>query len=157
MILAHLPSGYLVGRALGVRRGPVMAAALIGSVFPDADMIWFYLVDEGRIHHHRYWVHAPGFWLGIAVLVLPVIGWRWTQARPAALAFFAAIAVHLVLDSVGGGIMWTWPLSTRLYSLIEVPANHGHWVISFLLHWSMLAELAILAAAGWIFLKHRTE
>lgn len=152
MLTAHLPAGYLTGRAFGAAGGAaggaVMGAALLGGVLPDIDMIWFHLVDEGAIHHHRYWVHAPGFWAALAAATLPALrAWRPRWLRPA-LAFFAAILVHLVLDSLAGSIMWLWPFDGTLYALVEVPATRSHWVLSFLTHWTMLAELAIWVAAA---------
>ena len=152
MLVAHLPSGYIVARAAGVRSGLPFWAALVGSVFPDFDMIWFLFVDQGAIHHHLYWVHAPGFWVIVAALTLPFL--RGT-IRQAALLFLAGIFVHLVLDSIGGGIMWLWPLSDRLYSLIEVPATQANWVLSFVLHWSFLAELAVIGLALWLYLTRK--
>ena len=79
MLIAHLPSGYLLGRGAGAK-GRLMAAALAGSVFPDLDMIWFHLVDHGAIHHHRYWMQAPGFWLIIAALA-GFLAWRYWQPK----------------------------------------------------------------------------
>ncbi len=153
MILAHLPSGYLLGRGVGATRGPVMGAALIGAVLPDFDMLWFHLVDQGSTHHHRYWPHIPGFWLIAAVLTLPLI-WRGCNPTFCARLPFSSVAIgiHLMLDSVGGGILWGWPFSDHLYSLVTVPATQSHWVLSFLLHWTMLAELAIIGAAAGLFL-----
>jgi inner membrane protein len=153
VILANLPAGYLTGRAMGARRGLVLWAALLGGVFPDFDMFWFHLVDQRSVHHHRYWVHIPGFWALVALIALPLI----RLMRPAffvpACAFLAAIAVHLVLDSVGGGILWLWPFSDQLYSLITVPATQSHWVLSFIFHWSFLAEIVIIGSAVWVWLK----
>lgn len=147
MITAHLPAGYLTGRAFKGRSGAIMAAALIGSILPDFDLIWFYFVDDRALHHHRYWVHAPGFWLMIAAVALPALKALYPKALRPALAFFAAVFVHLVLDTLAGSIMWLWPLSTTLYALVEVPATQSHWILSFLLHWTMLCELAIWIAA----------
>ncbi|WP_374636956.1 metal-dependent hydrolase [Paracoccus sp. (in: a-proteobacteria)] len=147
MILAHLPSSYLLGRAGGGPRA-VMIAALIGSVAPDFDMLWFWLVDGGQTHHHRFWPHIPLVWIGIAAIALPLIAGvarRWPA--PAA-AFLAAILMHICLDTVNGGILWGWPFSDHLYLLVTVPATRAHWVLSFLTHWSTLAELAIIAAAA---------
>ncbi len=153
MLIAHLPAGYIVGRSVGARHGAVMVAALAASVLPDFDMIWFWFIDHGAIHHHRYWVHVPGFWAAVALVVLPVV----RLAAPAlwwpAVAFFVSMLVHLVVDSIGGGIMWRWPLDRRLYSLVEVPAAHGHWIASFLLHWTFLLELGVIGVAGWLWLK----
>ena len=64
MLTAHLPSGYIVGRLVPRFWRPVpkaMPVALVAAVLPDFDMIWFYLVDNGRVHHHRYWVHVPPY------------------------------------------------------------------------------------------------
>lgn len=150
MILAHLPAGYVLARALGAQRGPVLIAALIGSVLPDADMIWFHLVDDRAIHHHRYWVHIPGFWLLVAVVALPALRWLWPPALRPAIVFCLAIGIHLILDSVGGGILWLWPFDDRLYSLLEIPPTRSHWILSFLTHWSVLAEVAIIVAAAML-------
>ncbi len=144
MLTAHLPSGYIVGRLVPRFWRPVpkaMPVALVAAVLPDFDMIWFYLVYNCRVHHHRYWVHVPAFWGVVAAVALPLL-WR-SRWRDRAILFFAVILLHLVLDSIGGGILWAAPFSDRLYSLITVPPNHGHWIISFLLHWSFAAEAAI--------------
>jgi inner membrane protein len=152
MLIAHLPAGYLTARAGGVDRGALLWATLLGSVFPDFDMIWFLFVDNGAIHHHRYWVHAPGFWLAVAAVTLPFLHGLW---RRAALFFLAAIFVHLILDTLAGGIMWLWPLSDHLYALVTVPASHGHWVLSFMAHWTFWLELAVIALAGGLALTRR--
>jgi inner membrane protein len=152
MLIAHLPAGYLTARAAGQRQGPLLWAALLGSVFPDFDMIWFLFIDQGAIHHHKYWVHAPGFWLILGGLTLPFL--RGTPRR-AALMFLAAVMVHLILDSIGGGIMWLWPLSDHLYSLVTVQPTHGHWVLSFMAHWTFWLELGVIAMAGWLLLARR--
>jgi inner membrane protein len=153
MLIAHLPAGYIVGRAFGARRGAVMAAALAGSVLPDFDMIWFWFIDNGAIHHHRYWVHVPGFWAGVAVVLLPVVRLVAPAFWWPAVAFFASLLVHAVVDSIGGGIMWLWPFDHHLYSLVEVPAAHGHWIASFMLHWTFMLELGVIGVAGWLWLK----
>ncbi len=156
MILAHLPAGYILSRGFGIRRGPLLAVALVGSILPDFDMLWFHFIDNGQIHHHRYWVHVPGFWLMIAAIALPIIRLAAPQAMRAAVIGLTVILLHLVLDTVNGGIMWAWPFSSHLYSLITVPATQSHWVLSFLLHWSMAAELAIIATAiGLWFTRHK--
>lgn len=152
MILAHLPSGYVLARLRRAPEGWPMAAALAGSVFPDLDLIWFYLVDDRAVHHHRYWMHAPAFWAVLALVCLPLMARRVPHLFRAAAFIFAAIGLHLILDSLAGSIMWLWPVSTRLYALVEVPATQAHWMLSFLTHWTMLAELAIILWAAALFL-----
>ena len=157
MIAAHLPAGYLQYRAMGRRGKAALSAALAGSMAPDLDMIWFHLVDHGTIHHHRYWPHIPAVWLGL--LALAALIWR---VHPAPwvrwfMVFASACLVHMVLDTLAGGIMWLWPLDQHLYVWVTVPATRSHWVLSFLLHWTFLVELAIFAVAGWLLLFKRTN
>ncbi len=155
MIVAHLPAGYLLGRALGVRSGAVMAAALAGAMLPDLDMIWFHAVDGGRVHHHHYWPHLPAVWAGLAAITLPAaLLLRPGAVRPAAV-FFASILLHLLLDSIAGGIAWAWPADDRLMALVEVPATRSHWILSFMVHWTFALELAIVFAAAALLLTAR--
>ena len=142
MITAHLPSGYVLARS-AKWSGAVMAAALVGAVWPDLDLLFFYFVDNRAFHHHRYWVHVPAFALGVSAVLWAFAG----RFRPLALAFGAGWCLHILLDAPVGGIMWLWPLSDRLMVLVEVPPTQPHWVASFILHWSFAAELAVWAMA----------
>jgi hypothetical protein len=155
MLTAHLPSGYVLAR--GARRNIpwLLPAALIGAVLPDLDMIWFHLVDQRSIHHHRYWVHIPFFWMVVAAIVLPgltLVDRRWLATG---MVFFTAIFLHLLLDSIGGGIMWAAPFSDHLYALVTVPATQAHWVLSFVLHWTFLLEIAVWGIAVLFWYKRR--
>jgi inner membrane protein len=150
VIVAHLPAGYILARATHHPRGPLLWAALIGSVFPDIDMLWFHLVDHGAIHHHRYWLHAPAFWLAIAAVAMIVLP---SPKRALAAMFTASVLIHLVVDTLAGGIMWLWPLSTHLFTLTTVPATQSHWVLSFMLHWTFLAELLLIAVAAGLLIR----
>ena len=154
MITAHLPSGYLLGRGIKAR-GWLMAAAVLGTVFPDFDLIWFYGVDDRAFHHHLYWVHIPAFWLVLGAALLTVLRLVAQRALPLAAAFLAGIALHLVLDTCAGGIAWAWPVSTHLVTLITVAATQSHWLLSFILHWSFLPELAIWAGALVLYFKRK--
>ena len=114
---------------------------------------FFYFVDNRAIHHHRYWVHIPAFWAVIATLTWPVLAWRgWGRIGA---VFFAAILMHLLLDSIGGGILWGAPFDTTLYSLVTVPPTQSHWILSFLLHWTFALELVIWGAAVYLFFVSR--
>jgi len=149
VITAHLPAGYALWRVVGGRSYARLVAALAGSALPDTDLLFFYFVDGGAIHHHRYWVHVPAFWLVVAAAALPI------SARAGlldlAVVFLGAVFLHLALDSVTGGIMWLYPADDTLYEMVTVPATQAHWLLSFVLHWTFLLEFAIwgLAAVLW--------
>lgn len=149
MLTAHLPAGYILSRAVKRSGGGVTAAILLGSVLPDLDLIWFYLIDDRAIHHHRYWVHAPGFW-AIATVPLLAVASR-LDLMALALGLLAAIFLHILLDSVAGGVMWHWPISDTLFQMIDVPATRSHFILSFIFHWTFLLELAIWATALILF------
>jgi hypothetical protein len=145
MLTAHLPSGYCLARTMRAD-GVVLLAALLGAVLPDIDLTFFYLVDGGSIHHHRYWLHVPAFWIAVGALVWPVLSW---VGHGHAITFFlGAVFLHLLLDSIGGGIMWLYPWDNTLYEMVTVPASRSHWIWSFVFHWTFGLELAIWIAAA---------
>ncbi|MEP5760212.1 MAG: metal-dependent hydrolase [Litoreibacter sp.] len=129
------------------------AAAVAGAVLSDIDILFFYFVDGRAIHHHRYWVHVPLFWAIVAGTTLPIL-WK-SRFKSVGFAFFAAIYMHLILDSISGGIMWLAPLNTDLWALFTVTPSHSHWILSFLLHWTVLFEALIWATAIYLYAKGR--
>ena len=146
MITAHSPSGYVLGR-LWPAAPLVLPAALIGAVLPDFDLIWFYLVDDRAVHHHRYWVHVPAFWAMVAGISLPLVALLARRYLLAAAAFFAALILHVSLDTISGDIMWRWPWSDQFTHLVTIPARWDNWVLNFVLHWVFALELVIWALA----------
>ncbi len=133
-----------------------MLAFMLGNVLPDIDMLYFYLIDGGRTHHHKYWTHLPVFWLGALAAALL---WAWVSRRRAfgvlGGALVAGTILHLALDTPFGGVLWLYPLTDQSFSWCEVPATRSWWVWSFVLHWSFLTELALCAAAAVVFSRRR--
>jgi len=155
LLTAHLPSGYLLAKAWPRRSKAMLAAALFGAVFPDFDMLWFHFVDNRAFHHHLYWVHIPAFWAFVALVAMTFLRFTWPRALPIATLFLAGVFLHLVLDTLTGAIAWAWPWSDHLYVLIEVPPSQANWVLSFIRHWTFLAEIAIWLAALLIWRRAR--
>lgn len=153
MFIAHLPAGYLLGRgAQRMRPDLPLWPAIFGSIAPDLDMLYFYFVDRGQTHHHEFITHRPAFWLSLAILSFLVRKPTW---RRACVLFFIAGFLHMGLDSMVGHIAWGWPVSDRGFHLITVEPTQNHWILSFLLHPSFLVEIAILAAAIWVWGNNR--
>ena len=151
MITAHIPSGYLLGKGLQMKTRTLMAITIFGAIFPELDLFWFYFVDGKAFHHHRYWVHAPGFWLIISAIVVPTLMLWYKAALKPYLFFLTAVILHICLDTIAGSIMWLWPFSDQLYEMATVPATHKHWILSFMAHWTFGLEIVIwVIATGMI-------
>lgn len=162
MIVAHLPTGYLIGALLERHLRPAacssrlwLAVALLGAFAPDLDMLYFHLVDGRQHHHHSYWSHWPVVWFGALALAL---AWRQLARRalaPVLLVLFTLNGcVHLMLDSVVGDIWWLAPWVDQPFALASVTPRYQPWWLNFILHWSFLLELALLGAALWL-ARHR--
>ncbi|MFC1679585.1 metal-dependent hydrolase [Elusimicrobiota bacterium] len=158
MLIAHLPAGYLVTKALQRRKAYAAATwiGLLGGVLPDLDMVFFFL-DGRRTMHHHYWSHMPLYWAMIAAALYAAA--RRTSLRREIECvlnlFFANILLHMVLDSITAPMLWLYPFSSRPLELIRIPATHDWWVWSFVFHWSFLLEAGIAGAALWLLLRPR--
>ncbi len=184
MFIAHLPAGYLVVHALWPRLRPqaytdeteppppqrgstpapaaipktAMAVALVASIAPDLDLLWFYGVDGGQTHHHHFFPHLPFLWGvagGFGVVLLTLLG--QPRARRLFALGIACGLVHLVLDTLVGHIKWLWPFSQNMMAMVTVPATEQHWIFNFVLHWTFGVEIAICGAAIAHLLWRRRE
>ncbi|MEK6700599.1 MAG: metal-dependent hydrolase [Nitrospirota bacterium] len=168
MFIAHLPAGYLLTRFVVVKRGMAhipsfqyrtfMALGLIGSLLPDVDMLYFYLIDNRQHLHHGYWTHIPLSWLmlsGVTLLIGRLL--RKPLVAPAAIVLFSNVFVHLFLDTVAGKIPWLYPVSSHAFVLFDVPARYDWWVWNFVFHWTFLFEVTITGAALFMFLRSRSK
>ena len=161
MILGHLPAGYVAARLLqgraaaqGVAWRPFLIAALLGSVAPDFDFLYFYLIDASR-HHHAFVTHTPLFWGG---LLLAAVLWyglarnrRWAVL---ALVFTFNACIHLCLDSIAGSIRWLAPFSEQVFALTRVPHVTAWRRLDYLLHWASWLELIPIAWAVWLWRRN---
>ena len=158
MFIAHLPAGYLWTRyLLGKRYATdaqsslyrrLMALGLAGSLLPDLDMVYFYLIDLRQHLHHGYATHVPLFWLVLfgLTLVSGVI-LKKPAIRAAAIILFSNVFIHLGLDTIVGKVRWLAPFSGRDFVLIKVPARYGWWVWNFIFHWTFLIEVGLVVGA----------
>lgn len=168
MFFAHLPAGYLLTRGLlaaapaarlpADARRNLMVAGLVGSVLPDADLFWFYLVSDRSLGHHAFATHTPAFWLaasiafGLSAWAMMANRWHWLN-----LVVLANVLLHLALDTVAAPIRWLFPVSAEPFTLFPVDRVPGPWILSFLTHWTMLLELAITAAAFTVWRRDRLD
>lgn len=160
MFIAHLPAGYLLTRWLQkkLKTQKFLWVGLAASVFPDIDMLYFYLIDDRQTHHHHYWTHLPMIWIGFWILMIIVA--KILKNRTLfilTMIIFANLVLHFALDSIVGDINWLCPFIDYDLSLFTVPATHDFWVWSFVFHWTFLVEVAIAITAGMLFIKDRLK
>jgi inner membrane protein len=167
VFIGHLPASYLATSVVldrngvaGSQRRRLLALGLAAGIAPDFDLPYFYLVDQRRHLHHSYFPHLPAFWLAVLALSSAVL-WL-AHSRKASWLVLGVIGLnvtlHLVLDSVAGGIRWLWPLSHTEFRLVSVPARYHPWYLNFILHWTFGLELALVIGAVWLFLRrHRRD
>jgi inner membrane protein len=151
MFIAHLPIGYLVSKVIytrlmsqGIGARGIVISGMCGSIAPDLDLFYFYLIDNRQHNHHSYWTHYPSVW--ICLMLVPLAFIHLKRAR--AFALLAIIfslngLIHMVLDSIAGVIHWFAPFVFNAYSLVTVPALYQPWWLNFILHWSFLLEIII--------------
>lgn len=160
-----MPSGYILSVLLLERvrhiRGAslsVIVAGMIGSVSPDFDMLYFYLIDHRQTHHHKYLTHWPLLWL---CLVVASILWfrvsRFSKASCLSLVFTAGGVLHLILDSFVGDIWWFAPFWEKPYAMFTVPAIFTPWWLNFVFHWSFAVELLICLWALTIYRRRPSK
>lgn len=163
MFIAHLPAGYigacfLTQGSTAQRKRDLFLPFVIGNVFPDVDMLYFYFIDHGRHSHHHYWTHLPIFWLAALIgLLIAALLFRSSRIALVSSAFVAGVFLHLVLDTPFAGISWLYPFSDHSFYLLTVPATRSWWVWSFVFHWSFLFEIAICIAAIILYLRRRKQ
>lgn len=157
MFIAHLPAAYLAFKTAAPRLDRIaLAAGLAGSVFPDIDLLRFYLIDARSVHHHEYLTHRPAVWAVVALVGLLTLRFRKLRIGGVVSCFAIGALIHMALDSITGSIAWGWPVSAASHPLVTVPRTHDNWILSFLTHWTFRVELGIVLLAGIVaFAAHR--
>lgn len=110
--LTHIVWGYVITRSV-TRRPDLLLLGSLTSILPDLDAVL-----PGFSHHG--WLHTPVFILFICLTL-------WGAGKDPLLFRVPALAIssHFVLDSIGGGIMWFWPISTEARTLLPITSPAG--------------------------------
>ncbi|MGF7059513.1 metal-dependent hydrolase [Brassicibacter mesophilus] len=159
MLIAHAPAGYVVLRLFNkIKKENIsyFKYGILFSIWPDFDLLYFYLIDNKSSLHHFYFPHIPLFAFICCFLVI-VLKKLKVDKRAINIYYLFLINwfIHLALDTVTGGINWLYPINNKLFVFIKIPANYQHWIISFVLHWSFLFEISIVIWAVILFLKRK--
>lgn len=162
MIIGHLPAAYILSTHLHHRLGTVsgnstrlIAAGMLGGIFPDFDLLYFYFIDQRQHHHHEYWSHYPLLWL--LLLSAAFILWRLKRGNElsAVLLLFTLNAfIHLCLDTPLGSIEWLAPFSHLSFTFYSPSAHFAIWWLNFIFSPPFLIELVLL---GWALRLYRRQ
>ena len=157
MLIAHIPTGYIVSKTLkkGGNRAYVLCGLLF-SIWPDLDLVYYYVFDKAKTFHHTYFTHLPIVMVTAFLITLPLFHMRFLEEMKAFhILFFLNWLMHLILDTYTGGVLWLYPFSSKLFCLISGPEVYKSWVLSFITHWSFAVELAIAGLAVMLFIRQR--
>lgn len=165
MFIAHLPSGYILAKLLEKKfkqnllsKKVFFIIVMIGAVFPDIDLIYFYLFDNRSMHHHKYFLHWFSFWIPIFLMSYFYFKRSIYSHKFALMAmlFSGAALLHIGLDTFVGDVWLFAPFIDQPYVFFEVTSRYQPWWLNFILHWSFLVELILCLIALWIYCKDRT-
>ncbi len=160
MFIAHAPVGYMTSRLLArycvddaVMYRRFIGWGMLGAVAPDLDLLWSVFVDHKAYDHHSYFTHLPITWLA-AVLLTGLWARRQHAIGILALSFSLGGLMHMVLDTLVGGIRWFAPFSDHYVVWFQPsPDFLALWWFYFLFHWSFKLELFLAALAILYWLK----
>lgn len=162
----HLAGGYLATRALlslthaTFSSTKTTALLIIGTLAgdgPDIDLFWYsfkhrVLKSQVKDDHREYVSHAPLLWLAVCLVIALIgllVGSVFTEFI--GLAILVGSWSHLILDSVEHGVMWLWPLSSKLFSVSshrdpEVPGEPG----SVRAYWNFIVKAYPKRITFWL-------
>lgn len=146
MLIAHAPTGYIVSKTLNKKsKTNFVVFSLIFSLWPDLDLFYYYFFDKAVAFHHTYFTHLPIVMFISFFITLPLTYISSLRnIKPYYYLFFINWALHLVLDTFTGGILWLYPFSQYMFLFIKIPPISQNWIISFIFHWSFILELIIV-------------
>ena len=157
---AHIGGGIAVAATVQhfVFKEEIAPSTILVGVFlgllPDLDT--FFALVFGRwtpgsqmLSHHRYFTHAPLFYILVSGIIWLLVDWKW------AVLFLAVTLTHLLMDSwsTDDGIMWLWPLSAEQYSILSMDVHAGgvygiHFYTRYIRTPRMILPEIIIIAAG---------
>jgi inner membrane protein len=140
-------------KSRGIGKRGYLIAGIAGAVAPDMDLLYFFLIDNRQHHHHSYWTHYPSVWVFLMLVSLILCySKKWREKASLIVLFTLNATIHMVLDSLAGVIYWLAPFDDKAYSVVRVSARFEPWWLNFIVHWTFVVEIAIVA---WVILVWR--
>lgn len=164
MIIAHGPLGYLLTRGAKrywgkhhFSRQQVLALyviGVIGGLFPDVDLFYFYLVDATVVHRqfltHSLWPYLASILVGALLLRGRRPFWGWLP-----LLFGISACGHLLADMYTGLTAALAPLSDAMLGVMALPGVGGSWFGRYSFMVNYFTEFVICLLAIGTVIKNR--
>jgi len=166
MFIGHPAAGYVWTRFLlkkgvlngsaGIEYHACLLLGLISSVLPDFDLLYFFFIDFKKHTHHTFLPHIPAFWVIIAIIsMLLCIIFKNRQLKKVSLIIISNVVIHLLLDTISGGIYWLYPFSGQECTVFEIRTKYDMWVLNYFLHWSFVGEVILVMAGIFVFFRKK--
>lgn len=164
MIFSHAPFGFITAYIASkicknkITKKQTFWLFLIGTitaVFPDFDLFYYYLISTNFTHREMI-THTPFLYLTIFLIIF-LAG---SLLKRPFLKYVSVIILlssfsHLLLDSIGSGVSWLYPVSDLLYGLLNISylENGFYGENLFVINFSL--ELLILLSFLNILLSYK--
>lgn len=165
MFLAHLPSGYIAAKFFekkflnNISKKWLYFWVLLGSIAPDLDIFYFYFIDHKQHNHHSYWSHYPILWFPLLIICYFLYQSKKLKHHQNTLLYATLFSfmgcVHLILDSIGGGIWWLAPFKNKAYSIFSTNGQYDIWWFYLIFSKVFIIELLITAFALFLWRKDK--
>lgn len=137
MIFAHGPASFLLCHVFKKhwsknfsRRNIIwlFIISIIGGIFPDIDLIYYYL-SSASFSHHEIFTHSLLFYV-ILCGTACFIGWLLKKriVYVGSIIFFGGILTHFIADSIGAGVVWLYPFSKALIGMDSFAWYRDTWL-----------------------------
>ena len=134
MFIAHLPSGYILAKFLQkklknllVKPSTFILITMLGAIFPDIDLFYFYLIDHRSVHHHQYFLHWFSFWIPLFLIsYFGLMKSKFKSSFACLLSVFCGGALlHICLDTFVGDVWLFAPFLMKPYVFFELCDKSG--------------------------------
>jgi len=123
--------------------------AMIGGIFPDVDLFYYYFFSA-TFSHHEVFTHSFFIYLVFFVVIF-FIGLILKNhfIKIAGFLFFSGVVTHLLADSIGAGIVWLYPFSQALFGLdnfawYNLGFGYNYFAINYILEGTIFFILALI-------------
>ncbi|MFH0818565.1 MAG: metal-dependent hydrolase [Patescibacteria group bacterium] len=163
MIFAHAPAGFVFAYLFKNSWQKKLSRqwihifyliAIIGSLFPDIDLFYYYLFSA-QISHREMPTHS--FFIYAIIFLILFLIFAITKKRnlvKANILFFGGLLTHLLADSVGNGIMWLYPINHNLYGIASLNIIENSFISGYFFTINFFMEALFFSAVISIFSKH---